>query len=287
MSRSRLPAPRGAHAALCAALACLPLAGCAHLPLLQRHAAAPRAAATAVPSPAVARPDADPHAVAACHLAVDSLALAETELRALLAHDADDAVALSLLSKLLYRSGRYEEAVALLAPVTARPQAFAGEARAALLAGLALHEDALGRIAQAREAMAAAAAAGGREPSSAAVYVELRGEAPDSAAAPALDALRRGGRTAVNLNNFGITRLRAGDLDAARRAFGDAIARDPSLPGPYYNLAILEKYYRFDDVAAARRFAAYWERSHDDPDSLRSAFPANLASVPVPAGGRP
>jgi tetratricopeptide (TPR) repeat protein len=289
-TRSLLHARGGSGALLWLALACAPLAGCAHLPLFQHGSGAPRAARASggvAPSPAVAHAAPDPYARAARHLAADSLALAEPELRTLLARNGDDAAALSMLSKLLYRAGRHPEAIALLQPVKQRPAAFAPDARAALLEGLALHEDALGHTPQARDAMAEAHAAGGPEWSSAAVYVTLRGDAPDSASALAREVLRRDGKSAISLNNFGITRLRAGDLEAARRAFDDAMARDPSLPGPYYNLAILEKFYRFDEGAAARRFAAYWELSHDDPDSLRAAFPASLASVPVPSGGRP
>jgi Tfp pilus assembly protein PilF len=99
--------------------------------------------------------------------------------------------------------------------------------------------------------------------------------------------LRRDGSSAVNLNNFGITRLRAGDVDAARRAFARAIDRNPALPGPYYNLAILEKFYVFDEAAAARWFSQYWSRSTEDPDSLRAVFLEGLANVPVPSGGQP
>jgi Tfp pilus assembly protein PilF len=73
-------------------------------------------------------------------------------------------------------------------------------------------------------------------------------------------------------NNYGITRLRAGDPAAAREALQAAIQIDPRLPGPYYNLAILEKYYALDDAAAERSFGQYWERSHADPDRLAQAL---------------
>jgi tetratricopeptide (TPR) repeat protein len=278
---------------LALALSCAPLTGCAHLPFFHRGAGVPRAArashapAAATPVRLVSRDDGDPYRRSAVLLAADSLVSAEGALRVLLARNPDNAAALALLSKLLFRTGRHAEAVALLQPVASRPQAFTDAARAALLAGLALHEDALGRTDDARTTLAAARAIDGARVSSADVYLLLRGDAPDSAAAPARELLRRDGSSAVHHNNAGITRLRAGDLDGARREFEVAMTRDPALPGPYYNLAILEKFYRFDDTAAARWFGAYWDRSHDDPDSLRAAFPGNLASVPVPTGGRP
>jgi Tfp pilus assembly protein PilF len=103
---------------------------------------------------------------------------------------------------------------------------------------------------------------------STAVYVVLRGENPDSAADLAERAVRDNSKSAVNQNNYGIIRLRAGDPKSAEEAFRKAIDLDPSLPGPYYNLAILEKYYVFDDGAASRWFKLYWERSNDDPDRL-------------------
>jgi tetratricopeptide (TPR) repeat protein len=271
------------------------LAGCgAHMAWFRhdgRGPAAPHAAPQHRAKPAVgaAVPE-EPRGPAARfrraegYVAADSMAMAESELRAVLASDPDDAPALALLSRLYFEAGRHREAIALLDPVRSRPEAFDEAARRTLLAGLSLHEDALGRTDRAREALAAA---GGGGFGSVGVYLALRGEAPDSASEPAKDALRHDGRSAVNLNNFGITRLRAGDLDSARRAFAGAIERDPGLPGPYYNLAIMEKFYRFDDTAATRWFGEYWKRSHADPDSLRGGFGAGLANVAEPSGGRP
>ena len=289
---------RAGLSVLAFAFACLPIASCgSHLSLASRGVrvpAAPRAAARHSTASRRVAPAAEqvPMPVAKCrlaehHVAVDSLALAESELREALALDPGYAPALSLLSKLYYESGRYSQGIALLEPVLSRPNAFGEEARRALLSGLALHQDALGRTDLARATLASARLAGGDETESADVYVMLRGDAPDSATALAREVLRREGKSAVNLNNFGITRLRAGDLDAAQRAFKSAIDLDPTLPGPYYNLAIMEKFYRFNDTSATRWFGEYWTRSHADPDSLRAVFPAGLATVPRPQGDRP
>jgi tetratricopeptide (TPR) repeat protein len=214
-----------------------------------------------------------PYRLGQIELAADSLDAAEAALRASLERDPNYAPALSLLSKLYFETGRHAEAVKLLEPARSRPGAFSSDARQMLLAGLALHEDALGRPDLAGAALTGMARADLEHAGSAMVYVTLRGETPDSAGALATAALGAD-RSAANLNNFGITRLRAGDPESARRAFQSAIDRDPSLPGPYYNLAILEKYYRLDDAAAARWFKTYWKRSQDDPDSLLGVFSA-------------
>jgi tetratricopeptide (TPR) repeat protein len=275
--------------------ASLALSGCGSYAALSRRegsaSAAPRgakqprvSAAGRVAVPRALPGPAERYRLAREHVAAGSQAVAESELRELLASDPAYPPALALLSKLYFEDGRHREAIALLEPVRLRPETFDPAARTALLAGLSLHEDALGRTDLAREALAAA---GTGAAGSAGVYLALRGDAPDSATALARDALRHEGKSAVNLNNFGITRLRAGDLDAARRAFTNAIERDPALPGPYYNLAIMEKFYRFDDTAATRWFGEYWNRSHADPDSLRAVFAPGLASVPAPTGDRP
>lgn len=213
-----------------------------------------------------------PYRLGELELASDSLAAAEEALKAALSRDATYAPALALLSKLYYRTGRHADAVALLEPVRSRPEAFGDGARQILLAGLALHEEALGRADLAARALAGAQPADAKQAGSAMVYVLLRGEQPDSAAALAAAALHADPHSAANQNNYGITRLRAGDPAAARRAFLAAIDRDPDLPGPYYNLAILEKFYLFEDREAARWFQAYRQRSNADPDSLAGVF---------------
>jgi len=288
---------RGARFLVVAVMgASLPLAGCAHLPLLHRAASPPpkveakkveanvdatRDEMTDARDEMAANP-ADPRAafrLARLYLERDSLASAESALREALRRDGTYSPALSTLSKLYFDQGRHAEAVQMLAPVLSSPESFASADREALLAGLALHQDALGHADLAHDAIAAAPNAGDAQAGSAKVFVALRGDQPDSAQTLAKAALDDDGKSAVNLNNYGITCLRAGDPVAARKAFDSAIKRDPNLPGPYYNLAILEKYYLLDDQAAARWFKEYTRRSKADPDSLARAF----ANAPKPA----
>ncbi len=205
-----------------------------------------------------------PYRLGVLYAQADSTQEAEAALRRALALDPAHAPSLALLSDLYFKAGRHDEAIRMLE--NARAHAFPEGMPAALLEGLALHYDAVDRVADARAALAAAPASdAGR---SARVYLELRGEAAGGADALAEEAAQRAPKSAVNQNNLGIARLRAGDPDGAEKAFTKAIDLDASLPGPYYNLAILAKFYRFDDAAAARWFRAYRERANADPDGL-------------------
>ncbi len=213
-----------------------------------------------------------PYRLAELYCAADSVSRAESALLASLARDRFFAPALSLLSKLYFEGGRHAEAVEMLEAARASHEAFPGGMPAELLEGLALHYDALDRVDLAAGVLAGVPRSSSRRTESPFVYLTLRGEAPDSAATLAAAALKTDPKSAVNQNNYGITRLRAGDLEAARQAFLAAVELDPRLPGPYYNLAILEKYYRFDDEAGARWFRLYGERSTLDPDGLLEVF---------------
>jgi Flp pilus assembly protein TadD len=102
-----------------------------------------------------------------------------------------------------------------------------------------------------------------------AAFLAVRGVDADSALTATERALRSGPESAALRNNRGIALLRSGDAEAARAEFARAIALDPARPGPYYNLAILERFYRMDTEAAKRWFQEAWSRSHADPDSLR------------------
>lgn len=223
-----------------------------------------------------------PYRIGELEIEVDSLAAARTALESSLARDPAYVPALSLLSKLDYDSGRHESAVKLLEAARTRPGAFPTGLPPVLRAGLALHYDALDRPDLARAALAGAGDLG--DGGSALVFLTLRGDQPDSAAKLASSALHDDPHSAVNQNNYGITRLRASDPDGARKAFLKAIDLDPRLAGPYYNLAILEKYYLFDDDAAAKWFGLYWDRSQADPDGLAGIF-GKGASRPL-AGGK-
>ncbi len=215
-----------------------------------------------------------PYRLAALYASADSVPQAEDALRRSLACDSSYAPALALLSRLEFAAGRHDEAIRLLesARATAQQgsQAFAPE----LLAGLALHYDAIGQHAKARDVLAAAPRMSRPGADVAAVVVALHGGAPDTAADLAEAAMRAHPNSAACRNNYGVARLRAGDPKAARRALLEAIQLDPSLPGPYYNLAILEKYYTLDDEAAARWFTEYRARAKADPDGLAGVLPA-------------
>jgi len=158
--------------------------------------------------------------------------------------------------------------VALLEAARTRAGAFQDGVPRAILAGLALHYEALGRHEQAAAVVADAKRPGDGRAGAALVYVTLRGDHPEAAAELARAALDDDPHSAANQNNYGITRLRAGDPKAARDAFLRAIDIDPRLPGPYYNLSIVERFFFFDDEAATRWLKAYRDRSSDDPDNL-------------------
>ena len=224
-----------------------------------------------------------PFREAELQLKADSLALAHAALDAALARDPGYVPALALASELDAREGHHLEAAKRLEAARADAHRFPNGLPPALTAALALHYDALDRPDLAATAMSSIPESERRSLGTAAVYLTLRGNAPDSAIALATEMVKRNPDDAVCQNNYGIARLRAGDPKAARAAFLQAIQRDPSLPGPYYNLAILEKYFTMDDDAAAKWFARYRERSSADPDGLAEAF-AKTPAKPVAAG---
>ncbi len=192
----------------------------------------------------------------------------EASLRVALARDPAYGPALTRLSQLLYEQGRHAEAVQLLTPVREGGVTLPDSDRPAVLSGLALHEAALGRDEQARAAMALLARGDRDDAAGVAAYLAVRDTSEAQALRLTEAALREAPESAANHNNRGIALLRAADPDAAERAFERAIALDPTRPGPYYNLAILERFYRLDTAAATRRFQQYWRHSHADPDSL-------------------
>jgi Flp pilus assembly protein TadD len=159
--------------------------------------------------------------------------------REALARDPQDAVALTRLSRLLYEHGRHAEAVELMAPVRDGRVKLSNADRAAALAGLAMHEAALGRESEALDILSALP---GNAAPGVAAFLAVRGADADSALTATERALRSGPESAALRNNHGIALLRAGDADAARTEFARAIALDPARPGPYYNLAILERF---------------------------------------------
>ena len=188
-----------------------------------------------------------------------------------LARDPDYAPALTLRSRLDAHAGRHVEAIRSIEAALARPGAFPAGPPRELIEGLALHYQAIGKGDRAQALLAGAAPRKG-PPSPALVALTLDGAKPESAAPLAEAAVKNDPRSAVNQNNWGVTLLRNGDPLAAKKAFEWATRADPTLAGPWYNLAILQKYYLFDDSTASASFAEYWQRSHRDPDGLAALF---------------
>lgn len=163
--------------------------------------------------------------------------------------------------------------VTAVVPATAPPDSSEAQRLTARVAALVAAND----FVRARDLLAASVAPGGggaeRELAAALeAYVELRGDEVARAAAPARTAWRADSTNAVRLNNYGITRLQAGDVAGAERAFRTALRRAPELPGPWYNMAILSAFYRMDSAEGRRWFAHYQERATEDPDRLDQAL---------------
>ena len=208
----------------------------------------------------------------------------EAALRDALGREPGYGPALTSISKLLFVQGRHEEAVALLAPVRDGSLVMDEDDRAAAIAGLALHEAALGRDDHARAALAALEKSGRGGALAVSAYLAVRGTDRRAALDLTEAAVRTAPRSAAAHNNRGIALLRAADPDQAEKEFEKAIQLDPALPGPWYNLAILERFYRMDHTKAAQRFQQYWARSHDDPDSLHAEL-GRAAKPPVAEEG--
>jgi tetratricopeptide (TPR) repeat protein len=203
-----------------------------------------------------------PYLQGTLYASVDSLEYAEAALYASLAVNPTYTPALSLLSKLLYDQSRHEEAATMLEGAR-----FSGTGTfpVELIEGLALHYEALGDPETARMLVAGIDKQDASVPS----YVLLRGDSFMAAAEPAQRAVSADSRSAVNQNNYGITCLHDGDPKKAREAFMTAAKLDPELPGPLYNLALVEKFYFMNDDAAREWFGKYLRLSQEDPDNLR------------------
>jgi len=211
-----------------------------------------------------------PYRMAVLEAEAGNAPASEAALRSALERDPAYAPALTRLSRALFEQGRHAEAVTLLTPVREQRVALSGNERAAVLAGLALHEAALGREAEARGALAALNGDARDASLGVAAYLAVRSTSGNDALNLTRAAVRAAPESAAQQNNLGIALLRSGDVSGAEKAFEKAISLDPARPGPYYNLAILERFYHLDTDAASRRFRDYWARSQADPDSLRN-----------------
>lgn len=183
---------------------------------------------------------------------------AEAHLNDALSRDPNHLPSISLLSKLWWQTARHDEAIVLLEAARA-----AGPVPDDLIVALALHYQAVDE-----EASAAALLAGVSHAPSVDAWRQLRGEDFEHAEDVARRALESDPHSAANQNNWGITRLYAGEPEAARKAFLTAVELDPDLPGPLYNLAIVDRFYRFDEDSARDWFRRYRTLSDEDPDGL-------------------
>jgi tetratricopeptide (TPR) repeat protein len=208
----------------------------------------------------------------------------EAGLRARLAASPGDAAALSLLSKILWDAHRFDEGVALLEAARAANPALPEE----LLWALALHHDALGHtdVADSIATSLEAHVTDWSRDGSAATFLRLRRDASPDAESVARKALEAES-SAANQNNLGIALLYAGKPEEARKLFLKANDKDPRLPGPLYNLAIVDRFYLFDDATARQWFDKYRALASDDPDSLAAQLAVKVATgAPSNAGGK-
>jgi tetratricopeptide (TPR) repeat protein len=224
--------------------------------------------------------------IAEVQLASGDAAAAETALGFALQRESEHAPSLALLSKIYYDSARHAEAVELLESAQARTGSLPDE----LVAALALQYEAIGRV-DLSDRLAdslGSRLADWSKNGSAVAFLRLKGNEFRSAEDVAKHALEADPKSAVNHNNFGIAKLYAGDPEAARKSFLTAVELDPELPGPLYNLAIVDRFYFFDDDHARDWFTKYQRLSDDDPDGLASSLAIDVAtdsSVADPPGG--
>lgn len=205
-----------------------------------------------------------------------SLPTTEPGLRAHLAANPTDTAALARLSRILWDGKRHEDGVAAIEQARAAGTSLDD----ALLTALALHHDALGHadVADSLARLLEQRVSDWSREGSAIAYLRLRGDTFEDSEAIARRALDAN-PSAANHNNLGIALLYAGRPADARKSFLTAVDLDPELPGPLYNLAIVDRFYRFDEESAREWFRKYRTLSADDPDGL-----AELLSVKVAAG---
>lgn len=208
----------------------------------------------------------------------------EVWLRRALEADPGYAPSLTLLSRLLYEEGRHFEAIEILAPaVEGQVMAGAAEVRACL----ALHQIAAGDVRGAEATLAPLEARGEHwaQVGSVLTYARLHGERYREAPRWAERALEAE-ESAANCNNFGIALLQEGKPKEARGQFLRALELTPEHPGALYNLAIVERFYFFDEAAALAYFQRYRAVAREDPDGLAEIFGGSAAGDSV-NGGNP
>jgi tetratricopeptide (TPR) repeat protein len=211
--------------------------------------------------------------IAEIEIARGETLLAEQALREALARKPEHVPSAALLSRIFFEAGRHQEGVELL-----EASRRSGDLAQELAIALALHYDALGKT-EAAEEIARTTEASLEDwdrNGSAIVYLRLRGEHFAESLAVARRALEAR-PSAVNYNNYGIAQLYAGDPEGGRASFLRAHELDGELPGPLYNLAIVDWFYFFAADAARDWFARYQKLAKGDPDGLAEVFRVHLA----------
>ncbi len=207
-----------------------------------------------------------PFRLAELQAAADSSEQARPHLAMALSRDPLYTPAISLLSKLHFVTGEFEAGASLLENALEA----GAQDRGALRGALALHLDALGDIDAAARSLDTASETGADfgEIGAALGYVALRGDdylvsagllARAAAAAPA---------SAAAANNHGIGLLYDGRPLEARSSFERALDLDSDCAGALYNLAIVHKFYLFEEERAREYFQSYRILSDEDPDEL-------------------
>lgn len=208
-----------------------------------------------------------PQRLAEIHLAEGNVDSARYYCDLALARSRGYAPAVALRSELHYRRGEYAEAVSLLE--SARDAD--GTLRPALGVSLALHLEALGEFDRADQVFRSLPQ---DDPDVRALhgYRILRGNDFKNAVEPERQLVKSQPDVAAHRNNLGIALLYAGKPAEAKAEFERAHEMDPHLPGPLYNLAIVERFYFFDEESANAYLQSYLRMASDDPDGLVEQF---------------
>jgi len=249
------------------------LAGCASLSHEGRRQEASKAERQEAHRASLAEPNEPywPQRLAEMHLAAGDEDSALYYCDTALTRSAGYAPAVALRSEFHYRRGEHAEAVALLE----RARDANGSLPPALGVSLSLHLEALGEFDRADQVFAALPEG---DPDVRALYGYriLRGDNFKNAVEPERSLVEHQPDVAAHRNNLGIALLYAGKPEEAKQEFEKAHEMDPKLPGPLYNLAIVERFYFFDEKSSNEYLQNYLLLASDDPDGLVEQFAAGV-----------
>jgi len=211
-----------------------------------------------------------PHRLAELHLAEGSADSAVSFLDQALALDPDYLPSVSLRSQVYYSQSEHQAALSLLQATHDRLGALPDE----LIAAMALNYEALEDFEQA-DALFASLDPRRETNEGVLLYHQLGSEDYLESLELAQRAIQHEPTVAAHHNNYGIALLYDGRPDEARAHFQEALKLEPSLAGPLYNLAIVERFYLFDDDLGRDYLNRYLAIANDDPDGLVEAFVAD------------